>query len=264
MSLVVATGLAAEARIAGKPDVATIIGAGRAEQLAADLEAAIAAKATRILSFGVAGGLFPELRAGDLIVADGLRDGAVRRRCDPIWRSAMSRRLQRFPLGAGQGDAVSPTPEPQSEGAVLRLAGDGRWRATPHVRGRFGTIDIVGADAPVIDVKGKAALFVASGAVAVDMESAIVARVAQRHNVPFAILRVIADPASRSLPSSALGATGQDGEIDVADLLAGLIANPGQLLALARLAVEARRAFSVLKRARATLGADFASLDAED
>ncbi|SRR5271170_560500 len=262
MSLVIATGLAAEARIAVRPGVAAIVGAGRAKQLAADLEAAIAGKATRILSFGVAGGLSPELRAGDLIVADGLRDGDVRRRCHPTWRSAMNRRLQRFPLGAGQGDALSATSEP--EGAILRLAGDSRWRAAPDARGRFGTIDIVGADAPVIDAKGKAALFAASGAVAVDMESAIVARVAQRHNVPFAILRVIADPASRSLPSSALGAMGPDGEFDVAGLLAGLIANPGQLLALARLAADARRAFSVLKRARATLGADFASLDAED
>jgi adenosylhomocysteine nucleosidase len=264
MSLIVATGLAAEARIAGKPDVETIIGAGRANQLAADLEAAIAAGATRILSFGVAGGLSPELRAGDLVLADGLRDGDVRRRCDPTWRSAMSRRLQRLPLGAGQGDALSASPERQDEGAVLCLAGEGDWRAASGARARFGTIDIVGADAPVVEAAGKAALFAASGAVAVDMESAIVARVAQRHNIPFAILRVIADPAGRSLPKSSLSAMGPDGEIDVVGLFVGLIADPGQLFALARLAADARRAFSVLKRARAALGGDFASLDGND
>jgi adenosylhomocysteine nucleosidase len=261
MSLVVVTGLAAEARIA--TDVSAIVGAGGAKHLAADLEAAIAEKATRILSFGVAGGLAPELQAGDLIVADSLRDGEVRRRCDPAWRMAMIRRLQGRALGAGQGEALFPAPQPQSGGAVLRLAGDHRWRAAPDATGRVRTIDILGADAPVVDVKGKAELFTATGAVAVDMESAIVARIAQCHNVPFAILRVIADPAGRSLPSSALNAVGPDGEFDVAGLLARLIANPGQLFALARLAADARRAFSVLKRARATLGADFASLDPE-
>jgi adenosylhomocysteine nucleosidase len=263
MSLVVVTGLAAEARIAGRSDVSAIVGAGSAKRLGAHLEAAIAENATRILSFGVAGGLSPELQAGDLIVADSLRDGEVRRRCDPVWRTAMIRRLQGRALGAGQGEALFPGPERQSGGAVLRLDGDHRWRAAANATGRFTTIDILGADAPVVDVKGKAELFAASGAVAVDMESAIIARIAQRHNVPFAILRVIADPASRSLPSSALSAMGADGEIDVAGLLAGLIANPGQLFAVARLAADARRAFSVLKRARAALGADFASLYAE-
>jgi len=135
------------------------------------------------------------------------------------------------------------------------------WRAIDDTDGQFLSADIAGVDAPVADATSKNALFAATGAAAVDMESAIVAQAAQRHGLPFAILRVIADPAHRPLPTAALVAMRADGEVDVAAVLAELIRSPGQLPALARLALDSRAAFSALVRARALLGADFASLD---
>ncbi len=52
-------------------------------------------------------------------------------------------------------------------------------------------------DMPTIVVtrEEKARLFAATGAVACDMESGAVARVAARHGLPFAVLRAICDPA---------------------------------------------------------------------
>ena len=95
-------------------------------------------------------------------------------------------------------------------------------------------------------------------------ESAIVARAAERHGLPFAILRVIADPAHRPLPSAALVAMRADGGIDVAAVLGALLRNPAQLPALIRLGLDSREAFSALVRARALLGANFAGVDLGD
>jgi nucleoside phosphorylase len=257
MSLTVITGLAAEARIAVATHVTMIIGAGRAERLAADLETAIARGAQRLLSFGIAGALAPQLQAGDLVVAQGVRAGPRRLSCDPVWRSAMSDRLQ----GSSSSQPDESLSQPPSSGGLFRFGADEGWRPIAEAGGQSPSADIVGVDAPLADAAGKAALFAATGAAAVDMESAIVARAARRHGLPFAILRVIADPAHRPLPSAALVAMRADGEVDLAAVVGELIRNPGQLPALIRLALDSRDAFSALVSARALLGADFASVD---
>jgi hypothetical protein len=231
MSLAIISGLAAERRKIRAPGVATLVGAGRADRLAADLETAIAQGARRLLSFGVAGGLAPHLEPGDLIIGRNLIDDARRSSCDPAWTAAIRERLDR---------------------AADNLA----------VRAFFA--DVAHADAPVADPIDKATLHIASGADVVDMESAVVARAAERHGLPFAILRVVVDPAHRSLPPVALVALRADGGLDLAGALGALIRDIGQLAGLARLALDARRAFLALSRARALLGADFSSLDLGD
>jgi hypothetical protein len=138
------------------------------------------------------------------------------------------------------------------------------WGQILDTIGRYPSIEIAGAEAPVADDVGKTALFAATGAVAVDMESVVVARAARRHGLPFAILRVVADPSHRSLPSAALVAMRADGEVDVGAVLGALARDLRQVPTLARLSVDARRAFSTLARARALLGPDFASLDPEE
>jgi len=124
--------------------------------------------------------------------------------------------------------------------------------------------DIVGVKAPVASAAAKAALHVASGAAAVDMESAIVAQAAVRHGLPFAVLRIVADPAERALPRAALVAMREDGGINVAAVLSALARAPQQWPAFAQLALDSRKAFSELARARALLGADFAGVDLGD
>jgi adenosylhomocysteine nucleosidase len=91
----------------------------------------------------------------------------------------------------------------------------------------------------------KAALFAATGAAAVDLESGAVARVASSHRIAFAALRAVADPAGRDLPPAALIALNGAGRIGLLAILASVLRQPTQvpsLLALARDAATARRA----------------------
>jgi adenosylhomocysteine nucleosidase len=117
----------------------------------------------------------------------------------------------------------------------------------------YPTSDLVGAAAglllagtTIIATKAaKQALFQATSAAAIDLESGAVAQVAQRYNLPFAVLRAICDPAERDLPPAALSALNHNGAIGLWRVVASIAANPGQipnLIALAQDAAHARRA----------------------
>ena len=113
---------------------------------------------------------------------------------------------------------------------------------------------IAGVDRPLSGVSDKRALHAEGGAVAADMESHIVGRIAAESGLPFAILRVIADPAERQLPPAALVGMRSDGAIDFRAVLASLVASPSQLPALMRLTVDTARARATLLRCRDLLG----------
>lgn len=131
---------------------------------------------------------------------------------------------------------------------------DARWcgrlrQALPFAR--KGTL--AGSDIAVPGLDAKAALQRRSGAVAVDMESHIAARLAAQYHVPFVALRVVADPAERSLPQAALVGMSSDGRTDIGAVLRALARRPGDVPALIRTALDARAAFATLRRARQAL-----------
>jgi adenosylhomocysteine nucleosidase len=106
---------------------------------------------------------------------------------------------------------------------------------------------MLGGEKIAVTATEKAALFAASGADAIDLESGAVARIARAHGLPFAVLRAVADPAGRTLPPAALIALNQSGQIGFLRVLASVFRNPGQLpalLALAQDAAAARRALA--------------------
>jgi hypothetical protein len=82
----------------------------------------------------------------------------------------------------------------------------------------------------------KATLFQRTGAVAVDMESHRIARVAAESGagLPALAIRAIGDPAGRALPALAATALGEDGRPRVGPVAAGLMRRPGDLAALLR------------------------------
>jgi hopanoid-associated phosphorylase len=132
---------------------------------------------------------------------------------------------------------------------------DVRWtqrlaaRLPAAVRGVF-----LGVDAIVANSAGKADLQRTTGALAVDMESHIAARVAQRHGLPFAAARVVCDPAHRTLPPAARVAMKPDGRVDLLAVMRSLLRHPGQLPGLIQTGRDAERAFGSLLRGQRRLG----------
>jgi hopanoid-associated phosphorylase len=113
---------------------------------------------------------------------------------------------------------------------------------------------LVGVDGLVPDVASKRELHLQSGALAADMESHIVARAAARNGLAFAAIRVVLDPARRSLPQATRMAIDERGDIDIARLLRNLRGSPSQLPALIRLTSDAYLARNKLAQVCRTLG----------
>jgi hopanoid-associated phosphorylase len=113
---------------------------------------------------------------------------------------------------------------------------------------------IVGVREPIAHADDKRALHEKTGAVAVDMESHVVARAAADHGVPVAAIRVIVDPVKRTIPRSALAGAQPDGTIDSFAVLLSLARNPRDFLGLVRMALDTRAARATLVRGSALLG----------
>lgn len=117
--------------------------------------------------------------------------------------------------------------------------------------------DIAGVEMPVCNAEEKTKMAIATGAVAVDMESAGAAIAAITNTLPFAALRVVADPYHRKLPPAALSERLADGKTDLAAIWRSIIAQPSQLGALVRLALDTRTARAALVRSRRLSGHGF-------
>ena len=212
-------GLAFEAKIAAAPGVQVVCRTAGSE-LEAIADSAVRQGYRGMISFGVAGGLASQLRAGDWIVASSIREEHTVRQTDAVW----SRKL----LGMIDGAIHAP---------------------------------IVGVDSPIAEPAKKRELYRATGAAAVDMESHVVARVAAKHKLAFAALRVVVDPAHRAVPPAALIDMRPDGRPNVSAMLREVMTRPLQLSPLARIAVDAFTARAAMNCVRRDLGPHFGLMD---
>jgi adenosylhomocysteine nucleosidase len=127
------------------------------------------------------------------------------------------------------------------------VLGDGTRLSASHVECRGGVIaPVAAASAIVSSVADKRALYAATGAAAVDLESGEVARLCAEAGVPFAVIRVIADPAERELPPAALIGMGDDGRVDLAAVIRSVARQPGQIPALIGVGLDTKRALRAL------------------
>jgi len=120
---------------------------------------------------------------------------------------------------------------------------------------------ILGVDSPVAEPAKKRELYRTTGAAVVDMESHVVARVADQHKLAFAALRVVVDPAHRTVPPAALINMRPDGRPNVPAMLRNIAARPSQLSRLARIAVDAFAARAAMNRVRRDIGPHFGLMD---
>jgi hopanoid-associated phosphorylase len=127
---------------------------------------------------------------------------------------------------------------------------DAAWQADllarlPAARGGI----IWGADRVIAEAAAKKDLFTQTKAQIVDMESHIVAAVAAKAGIPFAVLRVVVDPQEMSLPPLALNALDEAGKPDIARILCGLFCDPLQIGGLIKLGNKTKRAMEELNKA---------------
>jgi hopanoid-associated phosphorylase len=127
------SGLAREARIAAGPGVRSVAAGG--SRLASLIETAIGDGAAGILSFGIAGGLDPELPPGAVIVAEGVISGKKRWPVDAPWRARLATRLPRALAGDLAG-VDAPVLSPAGK-AALAASGARAVDMESHIAARL-------------------------------------------------------------------------------------------------------------------------------
>ena len=139
---------------------------------------------------------------------------------------------------------------------------DGVWTTRLMARlPRAELVAIAGVDRPLITPSQKRALFGATGAAGADMESHVAAHVAAQHGLPFAVLRVVSDPAERAVPNAALVGMRHDGSTDAVAVVRSLSRAPNQIPQLMHVAADAGRAYYALLRCHRRLGSGLGLLD---
>jgi adenosylhomocysteine nucleosidase len=116
-----------------------------------------------------------------------------------------------------------------------------------HVGPIYGSWTIVATPAE------KRALRRRTGALAVDMESGSVARVAMEAGLPFIAIRAVADPVTRALPPAALLPLDEKGRPNLPAVFWSILKNPGQIPALMSTGNQTRIALKRLRWAGAKL-----------
>jgi adenosylhomocysteine nucleosidase len=114
----------------------------------------------------------------------------------------------------------------------------------------------------VVDPNDKNERFQSTGAVAVDMESHIAADVAAKRGLPVAVLRVVADPATRRIPQAAMKGMRPDGSTNVLAVLHALVRRPGEIAGLFHVARNAWTARMILLESQHRISRNFVSPDA--
>ncbi len=159
--------------------------------------------AAGLVSFGYAGALKPSLKSGTLILPQDVIDGDGKRySANGAWLSALAA-------------AISPD--------------------VPVITGPLLSVDRMLASSA-----DKHAAHGATGAVAVDMESAAIAAAAGRHGLPFIAVRAVLDEAEHTVPSAILAAIDESGTVTLRRLVLALLARRREIATLIPLARAAR------------------------
>ena len=187
-------------------------GAGSANARAA-AERLVAQGAARLISWGCAAALSASLKPGDLVLADKLVDaegGTDAKFCVCTdWHSDTKSILTPFVVVHTGGLAESK-----------RIVSSSKDKKQRHAM---------------------------TGAVALDMESIAIAKVAKRYASPFLVIRVIADPVDMNLPRAISYALNDRGDMVLGKLLLFLALHPAELPDLIKLGLHFNAAKNTLK-----------------
>jgi adenosylhomocysteine nucleosidase len=184
-------------------------GAG-ADNARAASELLLTQGAVRLISWGCAAALSESLKPGDLILADTLID---------------------------------------AEGTQIDIHHD--WIGltdtllSPHAKAHIGSL--AESLTIVATAKDKKHLHSQTGAIALDMESTAIAKVARQNDLPFLTIRTVADPVHMDLPKAINHSLNDEGDVILAKLLAFIALHPTELPGLIKLGLHFNAAKNTLR-----------------
>ena len=129
-------GLRTEQRLLRATTLRTVAGGGRSAMLAAAIEREVAAGAGALVSFGIAGALAPEFRAGDLLVANGVATPDGDYATDVRWTQALRQGLPAAHAGTVAGRDVIVA-DPASKAALRQASGADAVDMESHIAARI-------------------------------------------------------------------------------------------------------------------------------
>ncbi len=169
--------------------------------------------ATRLISWGCAAALSDTLQSGDLVLADSLIDATgyvdANFGVSPEWHSFSKARL------------------------------------STHLKVHTGSL--IESHGIVEAISKKKRIHQQTGAVALDMESVAIAKVAGQNGLPFLAIRAIADPVNMNLPKAISYSLNKDGDIALTRLLLFVALHPNELAGLIKLGLHFNAAKKTLR-----------------
>ncbi|MDD2739729.1 MAG: phosphorylase [Methylomonas lenta] len=165
--------------------------------------------ARQLISWGCAAGLSIDTKPGDLVIATQAIDEHQQFDTDKLMVAALKQILP-VNLNVHQGKLFS-------SGSLVGLSQD-KKRIHQH-----------------------------SLAIALDMESTAIANTARHAQLPFMIIRSIADPVEMNLPIAVIQALNDNGQVDLPKLLSYLVWHPLEIAALIKLGLHFQAAKNTLK-----------------
>ena len=143
-----------------------------------------------LISFGTAGALANELRSGDILLPEKILDSSGKvHLVSSAWHDKVSQQLANSPTIVHNGDLLTST-------------------------------NIIA------DADSKKVLAKKTGALAVDMESALITQIAHSQQLPTITLRVIIDESTTCIPEKILKNTNAYGQANIPAILASILQNP--------------------------------------
>lgn len=164
--------------------------------------------ADRLISWGCAAALSPQLRPGNLVIAEQVMFDQQVFETDKRWSHKLRSRLSERLVVSG-----------------------GNLFTEHHI---------------VADSADKQAVHRDTGANALDMESGAIAKVAVEAELPCLVLRAIADPVSMSLPQAVVYALDEQGQVQIGKLLRFILTHPWEISGLIQLGWHFRAAQKTL------------------
>lgn len=180
---------------------------------AANAVSILAPKVSHLISWGTAGGLSKTLNPGDLLLPDVILDkNNVQFTTDSKFKNQIVKLL--------------PNKQTYESGLLAE--------ATIILKGQ----------------KEKESFQLQSNAIACDMESAIIAKLASEKGIPFNAIRIVADGHATCIPKSVLESINENGDFSILKFLGKIVLNPKDISKVYRLSKnfdQAKKTMNILK-----------------